>query len=221
MANTVTDDAMVALVGGGFTTGSLRDRQMAQHVAAGRTTGSYKDRCVVAGTPIFPKQVIVSFGAMDRMIVVGDHFVSEKIERIVLAIKDYEPCLEVKWLPPGERRVAGQDELLPAFEIVYHAENGQDQTLFYIKDEGDFDERVLQRIIINDQRKSSTTWTELSAWEETQKRIAKQAYLDELEEAEDLAKHILATHLNTYKVTPGLVIKDGIPFNAAHLKDQK
>jgi hypothetical protein len=156
---------------------------------------------------------------MDRMVVVDGVFVSEKIERIVLAIKDYEPALEVKWLPPQARFDKQNGVTLPAFEIVYHAPDGLDQTLFYVKDEGDFDERVLQRIIFNDQRKSNTSWTELTAWEETQKRIARQAYLDEMEEAEDLAKHIIATHLNTYRVTPGLVIKDGIPFNAADLKD--
>jgi hypothetical protein len=153
------------------------------------------------------------------MIVVGDHFVSEKIERIVLAIKDYEPNLEVKWLPPEARRDRQTDTILPAFEIVYHAPDGQSQTLFYVKDETEFDERVLHRIIVNDQRNGKVNWSEFTAWEETQKRIGKQAYLDMMEEAEDLAEHILRTHLNTYKVTPNLIIKEGIPFNAAHLKD--
>lgn len=55
MANTVTDDAMAALVGAGYTTGSLRDRQIAQHGAAGRTTNSYKDRCVAGAVTQFPK----------------------------------------------------------------------------------------------------------------------------------------------------------------------
>lgn len=52
---TASDDVMDALANAGFNTGSLRDRQMAQHIAAGRVTGSYKDRSVVAGNPIFPK----------------------------------------------------------------------------------------------------------------------------------------------------------------------
>ncbi len=51
MADSLTDAAMLALGG----TGSIRDRQMAAHVTAGRTSGTYIDRCVVAGTPFFPK----------------------------------------------------------------------------------------------------------------------------------------------------------------------
>lgn len=154
----------------------------------------------------------------DRMIVVDGRFVSEKIHRIVQAIQDYEPALEVKWLAPDARYDKANNVTLPAFEIVYHRPDGSDETLFYIKDEDSFDDRVLQRIIYNDQRVSTVAWTELSAWEEAQKRIAKQAQLDELEEAQDIAEHILRTHLNTYTVTPGLVIKDGIPFNAAQLR---
>jgi len=161
----------------------------------------------------------MTYGAMDRMVVVDGVFVSEKIERIVLAIKDYEPRLEVKWLPPQAREDKQTGVTLPAFEIIYHAEDGLSQTLFYVKDEEEFDERVLARIVYNDQRKSSTSWTELTAWEETRKLIAKQAYLDEMEEAQDLAEHIIKTHLNTYKVNDGLIIKDGVPFNAANLKD--
>ncbi len=158
-------------------------------------------------------------GGVDRMIVVDGRMVSEKIQRICLAIQDYEPRLEVKWLPPEARRDKANDTMLPAFEIVYHRPDGLDETLFYVKDEGDFDERVLHRIIINDQRNGQVTWNELSAWEEAQKRIAKQAQLDAMEEAQDIAEHVLRTHLNTYKIDDEVTIKDGIPFNANFLKD--
>lgn len=47
----VTDVVMDSLGG----SGSLRDRQMAEHVAAGRITGSYMDRCIAAGTTPFPR----------------------------------------------------------------------------------------------------------------------------------------------------------------------
>ncbi len=55
IGSTASDDVMDGLIIAGFNSGSLRDRQMAQHVAAGRTTGSYKDRCVTAGSLQFPK----------------------------------------------------------------------------------------------------------------------------------------------------------------------
>lgn len=155
----------------------------------------------------------------DRMIVVDGRFVSEKIHRIVQAIKDYEPNIDVQWLAPDQRYDKVNDVTLPAFQVIYNRPDGLTETLFYVKDEGDFNERVLQRIIYNDQRNVDVKWSELTAWEEAQKRIAKQAKIDEMEEAQDIAEHILKTHLNTYTVTPGLVVKEGIPFNAAHLKD--
>jgi len=144
-------------------------------------------------------------------IVVDGQFVSAKVERIVQAIHDYEPELEVKWIPPNAR-TEGES----AFAIIHNAPGNAPYVLMYVKTEEEFDERVLQRIIYNDQRNTGQQeWSELSAWEEAQKRIQKQAYLDLLEEANDVAFHVLRSPLNTYKVSDDFVIKDGIPWNTA------
>ncbi len=155
-------------------------------------------------------------GLNDAFTVVDGRMVSERVQRICLAIKDYEPNIEIKWLPPEARRDKATDTVLPAYEIVYH-ENGQKITLMYVKDDKDFDERILWRIIVNDQRNGKQNWNEFSAWEESQKLIKKQEYLDELEQAQDIAEHVLKSHLNKYVVTPNLVIRDGIPFNTADM----
>lgn len=153
----------------------------------------------------------------DAHIVVGDYFVSEKVSRVVEAIHDYEPNIEVQWLPPAARAVPGE-RVLPAFKLVYHEPNKPDFILFHVNEDEDFDERVLQRIIVNDQRNSKVTWDEYSAYEEAQRRIAKQKSLDELEAVADIAAHVLKSPLNTYRINPNLVIKDGIPYNAARNK---
>lgn len=154
----------------------------------------------------------------DHHIVVGDHFINENVSRVVEAIHDYEPLIEVQFIPPQARAIPGQ-RILPAFKLVYHNPDGPDYTLFHVEDEAQFDQRVLQRIIVNDQRNGKSSLSDYEAWEESQRLIAKQAYLDKIEEAADIAAHVLKTHKNDYRVSADIRFKEGIPFNVAKRKD--
>lgn len=149
----------------------------------------------------------------DRHIIVDNQFVSEKVERVVLAIKEYEPLIDVEWIPFQKR-----SKDVAAFKVIYHDPNGPPITLFTVKDESEFDERVLMLIIANDNRNGAPTLNDYEAWEEACKRVEKQKWLDQLEEMNDIAAHILKTPLNTYKVNNDLTIKSGIPFNANNVK---
>ena len=152
-------------------------------------------------------------------IVVGEHFVNAKVHRIVEAIKDYEPNLEVQWLPVGAR-TENNGHVLPAFKIIYHdSRTGQSQVLFHVKDEDEFDERVLWKLIVNDQRNGKASLSEFEAWEAAQAHVEQVKFREWLEEQEDKVRHIIRTHKNTYVVDKNLTIKDGIPFNANKLKD--
>ena len=91
--------------------------------------------------------------------------------------------------------------------------------LFHVPTEEDFDERVLKRIIMNDNRLGIAKLSDYEAWEETNRLIEKQKYLDELEAAADMVAHIIKSPLNKYVVDKHLTIKDGIPFNANNLRD--
>lgn len=144
-------------------------------------------------------------------LMIDGQVVSAKISRIVEAIHDYEPALEVKWIPEHKRKEGDA-----AFAIIYNPPGADPYILFYVPKEEDFDERVLRKIIINDQRNGKTSISDLEAWEESQRLLKKQEYLDQLEEAHDIAAHILKSPLNTYKVNDNLVVKDGIPGNAAN-----
>lgn len=145
-------------------------------------------------------------------ILVGDNFVSADIERHVQAIKDYEPEIDVRWVPPAAREPG-----VAAFKIVHCPPDGQEFTLFHVNTEEEFDARVLQRIIANDQRNGKASLSEYEAWEAAQQLIAKRKYLDDMEEARDIARHVIGTKLNTYRVNKDIVIKDGIPFNAKNI----
>lgn len=147
-------------------------------------------------------------------VLIDGQFVSANVERVVLAIKEYDPDLHVEWLPPAARQ-DGQ----AAFKVFYQPVGTEPYVLFYVKDESEFDNRVLQRIIANDQRRNPVDRGEYEAWEEAQRLIEHQKYLDEIEQANDIAAHVFRSHLNTYKVSDRLIIKEGIPFNAAPKKD--
>lgn len=143
-------------------------------------------------------------------VMIDGQFVSARIERLVLAIKDYEPDIDVKWTPPGAR-----EQGMAAYKIIYAPVGQSPFTLFHVASDEDFDERILMKIIANDQRNGQkATMSDLEAWEATQKLMAKQDYLDRMEEAQDIAKHVVGSPLNTYRVNNNLVIKGNMPFNA-------
>lgn len=153
-------------------------------------------------------------------ILVGDYFVNARVERIVQAIKDYDPDICVDYLPVGAREVAekgGKVVTLPAFKIVYRPIGQEEFTLFHVKDEDSFDERVLMRIIHNDNRNGKQTWNEFQALEKAQEMVQKVKQQDEMEELHEMARAIIRTPLNKYVVNKNLIIKDGIPFNAKGL----
>lgn len=142
-------------------------------------------------------------------------FVPERVVRIIEAINDYsDGQLEVRWIPPR-----GRKPNQAAFTIWCHPTDGQPEyCVKAIKDEDEFDERVLKAIIAGDQRNGAVKLSDFEAWEAAQALIKKQERLDALEAVQDMVKHIIATNKNTYVVDKDLVIKEGIPFNAKRLK---
>lgn len=136
-------------------------------------------------------------------IVVDGQFVSSKIEQLVQSIKDYDPDLDVQWIPTDTRKPGD-----PAFCIRYSPVGQKPFILFFVKTEEEFDERVLMRIIANDQRHGKTTLSEFEAWELSHKLVQDRKFKDSMEEAEEIARSVFKSHLNTYRVSKDLVIKD-------------
>jgi hypothetical protein len=145
---------------------------------------------------------------------VDGQFVNQKVRQVVDAIREYCPEIEVQWVPPAQRK-DGQ----AAYRLIHHPTGAKPYVMMVVRRDEDMDSRVLQRIIVNDRRYSDgPTLTDIEAHEAAERAVSKQAYLDALEEAHDIAAHALRTPLNTYRVNKDLVIKDGIPFNALKLK---
>lgn len=144
-------------------------------------------------------------------VVIDGQFVSSRVSQVVEAINEYYGGeVQVKWVPPGAR-----SEGQAAFAIEHHAPGQHPYVIFYVKTEEEFDIRVLHKLIFNDQRNGKTTLSELEAYDRAQAALRRQEFLDAMEEAGDIAYHILKSPKNTYKVNDDLVIREGIPFNTA------
>ncbi len=146
-------------------------------------------------------------------VLIDGQFVSQKISQIVQAMVEYDPRISVDWIPP-EARVPG----VAAFKVKYRPDNGDEYVMFHVKDEDEFDERQLARIIANDSSKrGGVALSDFEAYEAAVMRTRHQEWLDKMEEAQEIAKAVLATNKDTYKVNEHLTIKEGIPFNYNHI----
>lgn len=72
-------------------------------------------------------------------------FINAKISRVVELVREYDSRLNVRWVPPDLRQEGD-----PAFAITERLRDGSEVVAFYVQDESEFDERVLQRIILGD-----------------------------------------------------------------------
>lgn len=153
----------------------------------------------------------------DGYTIMDGQLISDRVQRIVMAIHDYEPNIRVDWIPDRQAKAQNVNQ----FQIVYAPVGEPEFILFFVKDENEFDERVLQRIIVNDQRNGEVTWDEYSAAEATKKLIEKQVYLDMLEEAHEMAAAVLRSSKDTYKINDQLIFKQGLPFSAHRIKNDR
>lgn len=139
----------------------------------------------------------------DKHVTIAGQFVSQKASQVVESIKEYEPELEVKWVPPNAREPGDA-----AYAIVHNPVGAASYVMFYVQNDEDFDERVLYRIIVNDQRNGKASLSELESWEASQKLMQTQKARDELEEAHDMARFVLRSPLHRIRMDKGMVIND-------------
>ena len=131
-------------------------------------------------------------------------FVSARIDRVIEAIKDYDPNIEVQWIPPRAREEGDN-----AFRLLYTEANGMQYVMFFVKTEDEFDERVLERIWAADQQKQGKQYySDVQLREMAQRNIKKRKWEDSIAEANDIAAHVFRSHKNTYKVNKELTIRD-------------
>lgn len=121
-------------------------------------------------------------------------WVSAKVVRIAEIITDYDPNLEVRWIPPDKR----QNLADPEFCIVEHLKDGGEAVAFYVQNELEFDERVVERIFKNDSTKHNVL-ADMEARNAAVKAVKLKEAQDAIDAQIDFTKAVIASPLHTYR----------------------
>ena len=129
---------------------------------------------------------------MDLPVVHSDgSWFSENISRIVELIREYDPNLDVKYIPREKRLPTDA-----AFCITEKLRDGREVVAFYVQDESEFDHRVLTRVYAAD-NKIKDVQAAMEANNKAIRAIKQRAYEDALAQAADEARFLWRTPLHT------------------------
>lgn len=120
----------------------------------------------------------------------GGYFVSEKHARIAEIIHDYDPTLELAWVPP-ERREPGDKP----FAVVHSPMDSAPYVVCYADD---CDERLLARVFSMDSAKHDI-WSEMEAQNQAVEALKLKKQMEEMEESHEIAASILRSPKSVYK----------------------
>jgi hypothetical protein len=118
------------------------------------------------------------------------YFVSQEHQRIAEIINDYEPTLNLVWIPP-DKREPGDSPF-----AVMHSPLGQPPYIVFHADE--CDERIIQRVFAADS-KHHDILTELEINNRAAEAIKLKREMDEAEEKKDVVKSIVKSPKQKYK----------------------
>ena len=121
------------------------------------------------------------------------YWVNEKYLRISEIIKDYDPTLELAWIPPERQAFDGSDP----YAVVHRPEGLAPYIVFTIKEE-ELDERVLARVFRGDLTKQ-TPLTRIESLEAAKEAMRLKEKMELAEERQDLVTSIVKSPLHSYK----------------------
>lgn len=120
----------------------------------------------------------------------GGYFVSEKHARIAEIINDYDPTLELAWIPPDKREPGDKP-----FAVVHRPLGQPDYVVCYADD---CDERLLARVFSMDSDKHNV-FDEIQTHNQAVEALRLKKDMEDREEAHELAASILRSPKSVYK----------------------
>lgn len=135
-------------------------------------------------------------------------FINAEHMRIAEIIHDYDPRLELAWIPPDQRDPV---DVFP-YVVIYNHPDGSRQAVFYLT-EAELDHRVIARLFRNDtqRRGSETVWEEMQAEQLALDLLRKKKEQDELAEKWEFGIWALKTEKNQFKHN-GKKYREGEPW---------
>jgi hypothetical protein len=117
-------------------------------------------------------------------------WVSSKFELLAEILQDYDPYLELRWIPPDKRT---RDDKKPYVVVDTHS-----NTPVKYASELDIPEQILADIITAD-GKHGDVLSKLEAGEAAYKLFQMKKFMNDMEEAADEAKFFMKSPLNTIR----------------------
>lgn len=131
---------------------------------------------------------------MDIMIATDDgHFVSANHNRIAQLIKEYDPKLELVWIPPENR--SPRDEKV--FAVRHTNSDGKSYIMFHIK-ESEMDHRVLAKIYEADLTRHDVE-AKMDAHNKAVQDLRNRELADRAAERQDLVRAIVGNNKSTFR----------------------
>lgn len=116
---------------------------------------------------------------------------SAKHERIAEIIQDYDPNLELAWIPPDERTAFDR----APFAIIHNSPKGRYIVGYFREDQ--MNHQIIAHLFkINNANRN--VLTDLEAEEAAIKALEYKTLMDEQAEREDFAKHLIKTRKHRY-----------------------
>lgn len=128
-------------------------------------------------------------------------WINEDFERVARLVQDYDPGLQVQYIPYGERT---RDDKKPyrVYDTLHQC------TVFYFS-ELDTPVDIVTRLF-NGDNKHGNVLQRIEQQELAAQALKMQEQADRLEEAEDMAKFLISTPLHTVRIRKGLKVDDQI-----------
>jgi hypothetical protein len=115
-----------------------------------------------------------------------------KYQRIAEIIADYNPELELAWIPPGQRTVFDKEP----FAIFHNAPGGRYMIGSFREDQ--MDHRIIAHLFKIDNHQTNVL-SDLEAEENAKKLIALKAQMEEHEARQDFGKALIKTKKHFYR----------------------
>lgn len=123
---------------------------------------------------------------------VDGHFVSQRQVQINEILRDYDPTLQLQFIPPGER-----SERDLAFRVVAFPPGRAPYAVCFASDA---DERLLARVFEADQSHGPNRLTFLENYERARELVKAKEAMEERQEDHAIAQAVLRNNKSSYKV---------------------
>jgi hypothetical protein len=123
------------------------------------------------------------------------HLLSAEMLRIAEILQDYNPTLDLVWIPPEDRRV--DDTELP-FAVRCTPSNGAKPYIVFQLREDEVDHRVLERVFEADTSRNDVL-SMLERREAALRLVEMKRKMDEAEERKEFVKSVFSSRKSVYK----------------------